>query len=107
MDVAGIFLVFFVADLAENLLGHDFREADDGIQGGAQFVTHVGQELAFGGVGVLGFFQGVEKLAFRLQPVADLLVQVIVLAFDNPVGAPDDGEQQPVQKPERPHQSNG
>ena len=42
----GEILRLLVVDLAEHLLGQDFREADDGVERRAQLVRHVGQELA-------------------------------------------------------------
>ena len=45
MDVAEIFAVALVADRAEALLDHHFREADDGVQRRADFVADLGEEV--------------------------------------------------------------
>src|SRR6185436_921182 len=44
-NVVQVFGLFCI-DLAEQPLGEDFREADDGIERCAQLVRHVGQKLA-------------------------------------------------------------
>ncbi len=54
VDVADVFGVALVAKGAEQLGHHHLGEAVDGVQRGAQFVAHVGQELALGLVGALG-----------------------------------------------------
>ena len=48
-DKAGLVCFF-------RLFHQDFAVADDGVERGAQFVAHVGQEGAFGAVGCLGRF---------------------------------------------------
>src|SRR5215468_4240048 len=45
LDVAEV-LRLLVVDLAEHALREHLREADDGVERGAQLVAHVGQELA-------------------------------------------------------------
>ena len=46
--------------------------AQDGVHRRAQFVAHVGQELALGDVGGLGGFLGVLQRFFRLDPLGDV-----------------------------------
>jgi len=57
------FDVFFEGgvDAGVDLFEEDFAVADDGVQGRAEFVAHIGQELALGLVGLFRqdlFFEG-------------------------------------------------
>ena len=47
---AGVFALLLIKRGAHQEIGH----AQDGVQGRADLVAHVGQELAFGGIGLLG-----------------------------------------------------
>ena len=60
-NVVAVFLIFLRAELAEHAAFHDLGETDDGVERRAQLVTHIGQELGFGLVGLLGagLFPGV------------------------------------------------
>ena len=51
-DVRRIAEVAFVFHRAEHLVLHHFGEADDGVQGRAQLMAHVGEELAFRAAGL-------------------------------------------------------
>ena len=58
MNVMGVALIIRTAKRAEQVFHHDFRKADNRVQGGTQFMTHGGQELRFGAVGHFGGFGG-------------------------------------------------
>ena len=49
------------------------RHADDAIHGGADFVTHIGQELALGPAGSFGSFPGVAHLLLDLLALSNVL----------------------------------
>ena len=77
VDVAGIFLIFGVAERAEQTLLHHLGEADHGVERGAQLVADIGEELGFGAVGGLGavllhrvFLGKVDKLLLLLLELA-------------------------------------
>src|SRR3546814_15086959 len=57
----------------EQLARQHFREADDGIQGRAQFVAHIGQERGFGAVGRRGLLQGVVHFLLNLFARGNIL----------------------------------
>ena len=107
VNVVGVFPVFGVAQLAEHLMAHGLGEADDLIQRRAQLVAHMGQELAFRLVGVFGVLQSLPELLFRRQALADLVVEVRILALDDFVGAPNDDEENAVKQAKGPHQADG
>ncbi|GAD60584.1 hypothetical protein MBEBAB_2834 [Brevundimonas abyssalis TAR-001] len=75
-DVDGVALVAFVAEGAEHLAGHDLGEAVDGVQRGAQFVAHIGQELALGLIGRLGAHHGLLVLPRQLGQFLLALLQL-------------------------------
>ena len=54
VDVAAYSRYFSVAERAEHARLHDLGEADDGVERRAQLVAHIGEELRFRLVGVLG-----------------------------------------------------
>ena len=58
-DVVGVFGLF-LAQLAEQSLAQDFREADDGVKRRAQLMGHVGEKL-------------------RLMPVSGLNLSALIL----------------------------
>ncbi len=60
-DVLGVISIFVMPDRTEELLRHDFREADDGVQRCPQLMADIGEELGFGLAGFFraGFFLGV------------------------------------------------
>src|SRR4051794_4126583 len=43
-DVVDIVRIMAVADRPQHLFGHHFGESDDGVERGAQFVAHIGEE---------------------------------------------------------------
>ena len=88
-------------------MAHDLGKADDRIQRRAQLVAHMGQELAFRLVGVFGVLQSLPELLFRRQALADLVVEVRILALDDLVGAPNDDEENAVKQAKGPHQADG
>src|SRR5713101_6946183 len=53
-DVAGIAGIAGAAERTQDLVGHDLGEADDGVQGRAQLVAHIGQELGLAAARQLG-----------------------------------------------------
>ena len=63
-DVDGIVVIAVVAECAKHRVFHHIRKADDGIQRGAQFMTHVGKKIHLGQIGAFrhGFLL---KIAFR------------------------------------------
>ena len=77
MNVAGIFLIFGVAERAEQTLLHHLGEADHGIERRAQLMADIGEELRLGAVGGLGavllqriFLGKVDKLLLLLLELA-------------------------------------
>jgi hypothetical protein len=84
MDVLGIVAIALRTDRPEAFLGDDFRKTQNGVQGRAQFVAHIGQEGGLGGVGgfrlealLQGFVAGFLELAGQ---ILDLETQAGVLA---------------------------
>jgi len=53
-DVVAVLLIFLGAQRPEHAAAHYFREADNGVERGAQLVAHVGQKFRLGLVGFLG-----------------------------------------------------
>jgi hypothetical protein len=45
VDVGAVFAILVCAERAEHPGRHDFGEADNGIERGAQLVAHIGEEL--------------------------------------------------------------
>ena len=68
VDIADVLDVLPVLDGAIHLVTHDFRESDDGVQRGTQFMAHVGQKLRLRPVGHLRLFLGQVKGPLRLAP---------------------------------------
>ena len=60
------------ADGPHHLVGHDLREADDGVQGRAQLVAHVGEELGLAAARQLGLFLGGDERQFGFLAVGDV-----------------------------------
>ena len=83
-----VLLILVGAEHAEHAAAHDLGEADDGVQRGAQFVAHIGEEFGFRLVGFLGavlflrvFFGEVGKLGLRALQVDHVGAQAGVV-FD-------------------------
>ena len=78
-----------LAQLARVLLEH-FAVTDDRVERCAQFVTHVGQERAFGAVGIFGcglcFLRFGRRAGQFHRPLFDLLLQVLVVNFEHVIG---------------------
>ena len=53
-NVVAVFLVFLRPERSEHAAFHDLGKSDDGVERGAQFVAHIGEEFGFGLVGFLG-----------------------------------------------------
>ncbi len=67
-DVTDIFAILRAAERAEELLAHDLREADDGVERGAQLVADIGEEVRFRAAGDLGrLLRGEQRLLAGLQ----------------------------------------
>ena len=62
---------------------HQLRHADDAVHGRADFVAHVGQELALGPVGGFGVFLGPMQIRFGLLSIGDVDVDA-----DDPADVP-------------------
>ena len=102
-DVGRIAEVAFVVHRAEHLVLHHFGESDDGVQGRAQFMAHVGEELAFGAAGLFRQIpRGPERLfaLFQLRDVAHYgdrsPVLVGALAYLEPAPVPEIEFQRPL-----------
>src|SRR5882724_1032285 len=63
-DIAGVLEILVRADRSIQLLADDFRESEDGVQGCAQLMAHVGQELTLGAVRELGLLLGAHQFLF-------------------------------------------
>ncbi len=62
VDVVGIGGILLVPDRAEHLHLHDLGKADDGVQGRAQFVADIGEEVGLGAVGDLRLVLGLAQI---------------------------------------------
>src|SRR5258708_27671977 len=72
LDILQIFAVAIVADRPETLLAHDVGEADDGVQGRADFVAYLGEKIGFGGARLLGLALRFEQFLFRALPLGNV-----------------------------------
>ncbi len=96
MDVVRIFLVGRNAVRAEQFALHHFREAEDGVERGAQFVAHGGEKARLGEVGALGpppRLVGIEPRLFELGDERVLLRLERDVACGSRVQALDDDEE--------------
>ena len=60
--------------LQHDLFDKQVGIAEDGGHGGADFVAHVGQELALGAVGGVGGVLGLAQIVFHALPFGDVVV---------------------------------
>ena len=72
VDQAGIFQIARRTDGPEHLVRHHFGEADDGVQGRAQLVAHIGEEARLGLVGLLGHVASVDQFALMGLALGDV-----------------------------------
>ena len=72
-DTGNVIEIFRRADGAEQLALHHFRETDDRVQWRAQFMTHIGKELRFSGIGALGGVFGFVQIALVQGALGDIL----------------------------------
>ena len=70
-DVAGIPALALV-QVPEHPVNEDLGKADNGIERGAQFMTHAGQELALGAIGGLRGILGLLHDFLHLFPLGDI-----------------------------------
>ncbi len=58
------------------------RHAEDAVHGRADFVAHVGQEVALGAVGLFGRKFGFDQLDLHLLALVDLLAEFVGALID-------------------------
>jgi hypothetical protein len=63
MHIFDVFEIFVVADRPKQLLRDDFAKPDNRVERGAQFMAHIGQELAFRMIGGFRLTPGFEQPA--------------------------------------------
>jgi hypothetical protein len=71
-NVFGVFPILIVAQGSQRLAVEDLGETDHGVQRGAQFVAHHGQEVGFRAAGDLRPLLGVAQFEFHPLALADL-----------------------------------
>src|SRR6185437_10158102 len=70
-DVVAVFELP-VVQIAEDFVGEHFGESDDGVERRAQFVAHVGEELALGLAGGFGGVLGVLERGLKFAALGDV-----------------------------------
>ena len=71
-DIAGVGGIARAAQGTHHLVGHELREADDGVQRRAQFVAHIGEEFGLAAAGELGLFLGGDQRQLGFLAVGDV-----------------------------------
>jgi hypothetical protein len=89
-DMRAIVEIARVSEVAEGLLLHHLREADDVVERRPQLVAHIGQELGFGAVGAL-------RMGFLFEVAFGEFGELRCLQFESLARAPQvgDGRHQP------------
>jgi hypothetical protein len=101
IDTVKVSLKFFVLQVCRIFLEH-LAVADDGVQGGAQFVANIGQKLALGAVGFFCVFFGLLCLfnepgvADRYRGAVGKLLKELNLPLCEFVGLPVHDVQNPI-----------